>query len=85
MLQSCVWKSFNNTENPSASAGGGVRTPPYSPLSGLCPGPADDLKRSPEPSSNFVPPNTNPGSVPDFYMYPADNKLSWLAYTQRIF
>ena len=31
---------------------------PWCPLPGLCPGPTGDLKRSPDPSQTFVPPNT---------------------------
>ena len=34
------------------------------PQSGLCPGPARDLKWSPDPFSNFAPPTSNPGSAP---------------------
>jgi hypothetical protein len=44
-----------------ASGGGFV---PRGPLPGQSPGPAGDLKRSPDPSPTFVPLTQNPGSVP---------------------
>lgn len=34
------------------------------PPNGTLPRTAGDLKQSPDPSLNFVPPNTNPGSIP---------------------
>ena len=37
---------------------------PLGPLPGFCPGPAEDLKRSPGPSPTHAPLTTNPGSAP---------------------
>ena len=54
ILQNCWRKNFLNTQNPGAS--GGIR--PRGSLPGQSPGPAGDLKRSPDPSPTFVPPNT---------------------------
>jgi hypothetical protein len=39
----------------------------------LCPEPAGDLKRSPDPSPTFVPPTQNPGSAPVHIMAMFDN------------
>jgi hypothetical protein len=39
---------------------------PLGPLPGFYPGPAGDLKRSPDPSPTHAPLTTNPGSAPDF-------------------
>ena len=43
--------------------------PPLRPLPGLCLEPAEDLKRSPEPSPTHAPLTTNPGSASDIYAY----------------
>jgi hypothetical protein len=42
--------------------------PIMDPLSGLCLGPAGDLKRSPDPSPTHAPLTTNPGSAPGTYI-----------------
>ena len=45
-------------------ASGGLS--PLGPLPGFYPGPAGDLKRSPDPSPTHAPPlTTNPGFAPD--------------------
>ena len=50
-------------QTPRASRG--IR--PLGPLPGLCPGPAGDLKRPPDPSPTYAPPlTTNPGSAPGY-------------------
>jgi hypothetical protein len=45
---------------------GGPR--PLGPLTGLCPGPAGDLMRSPDPSPTHAPLITNPGTAPDYQL-----------------
>ena len=51
---------------PRASGGGGGGGfSPLGPLPGFYPGPAGDLKRSPDPSPTHAPLTTNPGSVPE--------------------
>ena len=45
---------------PRASGG----QAPLGPLPGYYPGPAGDLKRSPDPSATHAPLTTNPGSAP---------------------
>jgi len=59
MLQNCWRKIFLNTQNPVASGGGGgsLRFALRGSLPGHCPEPAGDLKRFPDPSPTFVPPN----------------------------
>ena len=42
---------------------------PLDPLLGLCPGPAGDLKKSPDPSPTHAPLIPNPGSAPDNCLY----------------
>ena len=42
-------------QTPQSLRGGGFV--PLDPLLGLCPGPAGDLKRSPDPSPTHAPPN----------------------------
>ena len=55
-----------NSSNPQSLRGWGVR--PLDPLLGLCPGPAGDRKRSPDPSPTHAPPPLipNPGSAPAY-------------------
>ena len=48
MLQNRLRKHYLYAQNPGASLG---------PQPGLCPGPTGDLKRSPDPLQNFIPPN----------------------------
>jgi hypothetical protein len=55
MFQNCWRKSVLNTQNPELPGRGGA---PRGPLPGLCPVPAEDFKRSPDPSPTFVLPNT---------------------------
>ena len=44
-----------NSSNPQSLGGRGFAH--LDPLLGLCPGPAGDLKRSPDPSPTHAPPN----------------------------
>jgi hypothetical protein len=50
-------------QTPRAYGGGGFV--PLDPLLEFCPGPAGDIKRSPDPSPTHVPLIPNPGSAPD--------------------
>ena len=56
---------------------GGPR--PLGPLTGLCPGPAGDLMRSPDPSPTHAPLITNPGTAPDILRH-YDNKFASTGY-----
>ena len=49
-------------QTPRAYGDGGFV--PLDPLLGLCPGPAGDLKRSPDPPPTHAPLIPNPGSAP---------------------
>ena len=55
-------KHYLNAQNPGSSAF------PLGPPPGLCPGPAGDLRRSPDPLPNFVPPTSNPGYAPGYVL-----------------
>jgi hypothetical protein len=52
-MTALLTKNLPKYSKPGASGG----LCPRDPLTGLCPGPAGDLKRSPDPSPTFVPPN----------------------------
>jgi hypothetical protein len=41
---------------------------PLGPLPGFYPGPAGDIKRSPDPSPTHAPLTTNPGSAPGCHL-----------------
>ena len=59
---------------PRASGGGGGGV---GPLPGFYPGPAGDLKRSPDSSPTHAPLTTNPGSAPEYetiFGYLSDKK-----------
>jgi hypothetical protein len=57
-------------QTPRASRGLSPPPPPLGPLTGLCPGPAVDLKRSLDPSPNHTHPlTTNHGTAPDVYVF----------------
>ena len=59
---------------PRASGGGFA---PLGPLPGFYPGPAGDLKRSPDPSPTHAPPlTTNPGSAPGVLLYLKDRPFN---------
>ena len=63
-------KSFTKTIfkcSEPRSLKGGPR--PTGPPTRALPGPAGDLKLSPDPLRNFVPRTPNPGSVPGSYIY----------------
>ena len=51
MLQNRLWKHYLNAQKPGASRG--LR--PSEPPPGLCPGPAGDLKLSPDPCQILSP------------------------------
>jgi hypothetical protein len=59
VIQINVCKSLN----PQSFRGGKA---PLGPLTGLCPGPAGDLKWSPDPSPTHALLTTNPGSAPAY-------------------
>ena len=73
MFQNCWRKSFLNTQNPGAS--GGLRR--RGPLPGLWPGPAGDLKRSPDLSPTFVPPNTKSWIRAWWYCSSKKSQMTW--------
>ena len=64
-------------------ASGGIA--PLGPPPEFCPGPAGDLKRSPDPSPTHAPLTTNPGSAPDTdgnYNDKADGNIFYFWVTQ---
>ena len=58
LVQNCSNKCLQFLKTPELTGVGvGVGFVPLDPLLGLCPGPAGDLKRSPDPSPTHAPPN----------------------------
>ena len=57
LVQNCRSNKCNSSNPQSLEGGGGGGFAPLDPLLGLCPGPAGDLKRSPDPSPTHALPN----------------------------
>ena len=64
LVQNCLQINVCNSSNPQSLGGRGFAH--LDPLLGLCPGPAGDLKQSPDPSPTHAPLIANPGSAPDY-------------------